>query len=1135
MNWINIDLSNSALGSENLNEKVALAYKELCYSLEDKFNLKTNEKWESVKPDLSSLIQKNVDINKVTGSTQLFLHTNNEQVLSMPWEEVELGVGQEIINTPTINIAYGRKPILNDKVIEPVSLPLRILILISDPVDLNFKKRLNYEKEELAIREALFTLEEKGILEIETLSNGSMEALVSELDTRPYHIIHYIGHSNYLQGQATLHLEHPVTFYGTDITAQSFVQSILNTKYGKALKLMFLGSCRSAKSKEEAGESLGLAQQVIEAGIPASIGMIMKIQDDAAITFSSAFYANLAQGDYLSEAVKKAKITLGKKLSQNQQNPQQRNIPKLYIGKRIEKLFDLDKKMMGWSENHQRKELIQIAGFPTDQQLSLNGMIFWGRRREVQQSLSTLRKGKQIIISGFKGVGKTALGIHCAERLVSTHKAIYIDLKFLKENYSLEQLLTSRMASVSEETTKEKPLLIFDNYRFLLINAKAKQYKKQFHEQVNSFIEDGKFQVIIISQFPTDFSKQSNFSEIVVKHPSLNAYRQKIGELCKKSHSNKSAYQIVYKIEKWTCSNYGLLAQLFGKVEAQRNTLFNALADEIENKKRILEFSLSGYVSHLVNSLEINAKKTLFYLAYFSCPVSKRVLETQSHLSNNDLVGTLKTLNELGLCEKIYDRLQEDTMWYVPTIIMHYLEAVDNMNKGEFSEGFDFDSAGFYLLSLFRKSKDVTHLNALIGFAFKSSKNDLLIEIAPFWIDHLFATQNSAIVFKRGKQVYERLGNQTPLILLNRLAINFRMFKKYKESEHFYLKGIETASNLNDDEMFLTMKSNYAKLLSSTGRFSEAFQLANETLKLANSEQNKGVIATLYQTLSYIKLEGKADLNEALKYTQLAQQIFVQLGDWASAAACYVTEIEVLLRTNQMGEAEALIDKSLEYASLGKDHETFWRIKFYQAKFLKLRREDQAAIKVLEDILKYTNNSNSLFEKEVIRLLNVIENTFDEIEIEDQLAALEKLEIRENYNELLKSVNDLANFYLTNETPQKAENIISRWAMPHFDMVLNLELKGYTLNNLAMAYQYLGHLPKSISLLEEAYGLIEQSENKKVKACVTENLGKAYTSIGLRSKGIPYLDNALIFYEEIGDKNKYNDLLTYIKSLYRDL
>lgn len=190
-----------------------------------------------------------------------------------------------------------------------VSLPLRILVTISAPTDLQV---LDVGQEKSKIEQALARLVTAGLVRIQYTANASLNTLQRVLRQaksagEPFHIWHYIGHGYFDPDEQTSKL--------ALTNEQGLLQMVSGFELGtllqnfNELRLALLNACEGARSGSE-DPFAGVATALVEHDIPAVIAMQFEITDQAAIAFSSEFYAALVDGLPLDTAVTNARRTV---------------------------------------------------------------------------------------------------------------------------------------------------------------------------------------------------------------------------------------------------------------------------------------------------------------------------------------------------------------------------------------------------------------------------------------------------------------------------------------------------------------------------------------------------------------------------------------------------------------------------------------------------------------------------------------------------------------------------------------------------------------------------------------------------------------------------------------------------------
>jgi hypothetical protein len=179
----------------------------------------------------------------------------------------------------------------------PFDPPLRILVVVSqDPAGVP----LELGEELMQLRAALSRI---GGAVLETLENPDARALREALDSRPFHVLHYMGHGSFdpVSGEGGLLLRGPdgkrELLSGRHLATK--------TKDVSSLRLVVLNACETAlaSGSPEHNPFAGVAAALLLGGVPAVIAMQSSIADQHAIAFSTAFYRQIARGTPVDEAV----------------------------------------------------------------------------------------------------------------------------------------------------------------------------------------------------------------------------------------------------------------------------------------------------------------------------------------------------------------------------------------------------------------------------------------------------------------------------------------------------------------------------------------------------------------------------------------------------------------------------------------------------------------------------------------------------------------------------------------------------------------------------------------------------------------------------------------------------------------
>ena len=207
--------------------------------------------------------------------------------------------------------------------------PLRLLVMISSPTGY---PPLNTEQERRLLTGALAEQQEEGRVIVEQLA-ANMGTLRRRLRREQFHVFHFVGHGHYRSdwGDGVLVMEdrngqpHEVT--GEELGG------LLN-EYDPT-RLAVLNACEGARSSAH-DPFAGVAQSLIQQGLPAVVAMQFAITDNAAIIFAQELYAAIADGYPLEAALAEARRAI-----RDEGNPTEWGTPVLYSRAPDGHLFDL--------------------------------------------------------------------------------------------------------------------------------------------------------------------------------------------------------------------------------------------------------------------------------------------------------------------------------------------------------------------------------------------------------------------------------------------------------------------------------------------------------------------------------------------------------------------------------------------------------------------------------------------------------------------------------------------------------------------------------------------------------------------------------------------------------------------------
>lgn len=220
-----------------------------------------------------------------------FNDADERKLALVPWEYLFRPDNQQFLNlsrsTPIVRYIESPQPT------SAVALQgtLHVLVIISSPKGVH---ELDLTKERANIEKTFANAEN---VDVDILENPTAERLQDKLSSKPYHVLHYMGHGaiDTNTGIGALILE------DSEGNAKAYDARQLGMLLGdekRTLRLVFLNACDTAKSTEDDDSAPfgGVAAALVQSGVTAVLAMQFPITDRAAIAFSRRFYRCIADG-----------------------------------------------------------------------------------------------------------------------------------------------------------------------------------------------------------------------------------------------------------------------------------------------------------------------------------------------------------------------------------------------------------------------------------------------------------------------------------------------------------------------------------------------------------------------------------------------------------------------------------------------------------------------------------------------------------------------------------------------------------------------------------------------------------------------------------------------------------------------
>jgi hypothetical protein len=228
---------------------------------------------------------------------RLKLRVHPPDLMRLPWEFLYDPDRDEYLSlsskTPLVRYLPLHQPIEQ----LPVSPPLRILGMVSSPLDL---PELDVEHEKRLMEEAIGGLRTSGLVEMTWLEGQTWSDLQQAMWGGPWHVFHFIGHGGFDEASEEGAIALANDAGRKHLLGARNLARLLDDHY--PLRLAFLNSCEGARGSARDAFS-STATTLVRRGIPAVVAMQYEITDKAAIAFARVFYRAVAAGLPVDAAV----------------------------------------------------------------------------------------------------------------------------------------------------------------------------------------------------------------------------------------------------------------------------------------------------------------------------------------------------------------------------------------------------------------------------------------------------------------------------------------------------------------------------------------------------------------------------------------------------------------------------------------------------------------------------------------------------------------------------------------------------------------------------------------------------------------------------------------------------------------
>ncbi|MEA3310392.1 MAG: CHAT domain-containing protein, partial [Chloroflexota bacterium] len=238
------------------------------------------------------------------GDHLLTLDATDPQVLRLPWELLADEEGHlfalEISLRRRLHKAQAAKP-------RAFELPVRVLLVVARPEE----KNVAFIDPRASASALLAAAEGLGPenMAVEFLHPPTLKSLTDRLGDRtapPVHVVHFDGHGVYAQQRGLGYLLFEDAHGGCDLVDAGRLGTLLTRAH---VPLVLLDACQSADADAPDPYS-NVATRLIRAGVGSVVAMQYSVLVETSKRFMRAFYAALAQGQRLGQAMDAGRYAL---------------------------------------------------------------------------------------------------------------------------------------------------------------------------------------------------------------------------------------------------------------------------------------------------------------------------------------------------------------------------------------------------------------------------------------------------------------------------------------------------------------------------------------------------------------------------------------------------------------------------------------------------------------------------------------------------------------------------------------------------------------------------------------------------------------------------------------------------------
>jgi tetratricopeptide (TPR) repeat protein len=819
----------------------------------------------------------------------------------------------------------------SQKSFEPIDYPLKVLVIVASPMDLDKKGEYQPDPEEIKqLMEPVKTLEKTGKIQLDFLDRASIKCIQDALTTG-YHIVHFVGHGAYNADTKKGFL----VIENKDRNSKNLGGPQAARLFGgNPPRLLILTACESAP----------LIPFLLSKKVPAVMAMQYTVLKDIAHEFVERFYSSLLKGYSVSQAVSQARLYV--QLEEKMTHPGWFT-PVVYTAGNILSV-NTESQPQKVKEDEPRVDMTKDL---------LGAKHFVGRRPDIWGIEKALFEGRytMVCITGIGGIGKSAL----ADKFQKINKEKFegVFAKKVVSNMGVEPILVAidqflmnnnedRLHAVLGDPSLDlklevlnhclqgKYLLVLDNFEVLLDNSLIRD--KEIEKLVQSFLGgDHNSKVLITSRY--DFK-----------------FRDKKGSGLTFFDLDELGFQFARLVlERNGITDFDIQERVFDKIGGNPQFLkIFAQVSRAKSSVKLLEDitlvkeEVGGWLlNELVGSLSEEEKEVVKAFSVYRHPVHEEGVMRGSDkvvqkVVDVKVVGVEKVNHDVYyymhplVREYCYDLLDDSEKIAAHSDAVNYYETKIKGKQVELLDFFElhyhlvkseqYEKAGNLVLDIFEPLYMVGFRKELIGLLVDTIKTtEGNIKAGGFFdlgkiLGALGELKEAEKYYTQSLDLAESLGDKQGIAQsLHQLGMLQEDQGNYKEAEKYYTQSLDLKESLGDKQGIAISLHQLGNLQYRQGNYKEAEKYYTQSLDLKESLGDKQGIARSLHQLGMLQ-EDQGNYKEAEKYYTQSLDLAESLGDKQGIARSLHQLGNLQEDQGNYKEAEKYYTQSLDLAeSLG--------------------------------------------------------------------------------------------------------------------------------------------------------------------------------------------------------------------------